>query len=375
MKKRFVQIIAIALTLLFLLPALPARAEEQGEPPLILRVSVKGAIVTVLCKEPAEAYCITTRPVIPPDGHPDWRPMRGFSFSAFKSDGTYFVRVRDKNGLISRPREFTVKSGYLYVLEAEGQEHLVEPIDTFLAAHNDSIDAFNRRIAESAIAGGLYTRTGVANVSMQLMSDLANCGMTLSYQPSGNFTKEEDWGISPLWGERMKQQESDKAGRYRNYGMNCGTILIWAYKQAGLNISSATGRRGIYDSGMLRRQDDNKRKLDNGDTCDLIATKTGHTMMILDRVDTDGDGLSDSYLVLEMESPYLKLKLRSLYSVRLCTLYDMSAVFDDTGVIKANTRWYTGSFHIGLEAFPDYYGFVIDEDDEEAEEPETEWMK
>ncbi len=369
--KRFLQIISTALVLLFLLPIAPVNAEEDR--PLIVRVRVDGAVVTVVCSEPITAYCITTQPIIPPDDHPDWRPMHGIGFSAFKMDGTYYVRVRNADGAVSDPRVFEIRSGYHYVIEAEGQDHLTEPIEDFLASYGDSIEAFNARIAESAIRGGLYRRTGVACVSMRFMSDLADHDMTLSYQPRGDFQKEDNWGISPAWGTRLFPPEKDSCGTYRNYGMNCGTILIWVYKQAGLNLGSAGGRRGIYDSGMVRRQNDNKRPLNAGDTCDLIATKTGHTMMILDRVDTDNDGLSDSYLVLEMESPYLKLKLRSLYSVRLCTLYDMSAVFNDTGAFRRYTKYYTGSYRIDKSLFPDYYGFTCEPDDaEEALEESTE---
>lgn len=372
MKRRIVCFILIVLAVLLLMPDMPAKAEtESAKAPMIVRVRTDGAVVFVVCDTPAEAYCITTKPVIPPADHTDWRPMHGLTFSAFKSDGTYYVRVRGGNGAVSDPKRIVVRSDFRYVLEAEGQGHLMQPIGEFLEANGDSIEAFNERIAESAIRGGLYTRAGVANVSMRFMSDMAAHDMTLSYQPRGDFSLEENWGVSPSWGTKMQREEKDACGVYRHYGMNCGTILIWAYKQAGLNIGKAGGRRGIYDSGMRHYKDDNKKKLNNGDTCDFIATKTGHTMMILDRVDTDEDGLSDSYLVLEMESPYLKLKLRSLYSVRLCTLYDMSAVFDDTGLFRQYTRDYTGSYLIKKRLFPEYYGFVPDPWDEEPEEETT----
>jgi hypothetical protein len=372
MKKRVLQLIGMTLALLFLLPVATARA-AAAKKPQIEQVRTEGAIVHVMCSEPMTAYCITTKPVVPPDDHPDWRPVNSRLFSAFKSDGVYYVRVRNAAGMVSDPRSFEIRSGFHYVIEAEGQDHLTQPIGTFLESHGDSIEAFNKRIAESAIKGGLYSRTGVANVCMRFMSDLADYNMTLSYQPRGDYQLEEDWGVSPSWGKRFSPPEQDKCGVYRNYGMNCGTILIWAYKQAGLNIGSAPGRRGIYDSGMLLRENDNKRPLNAGDTCDLIATKTGHTMMILDRVDTDDDGLSDSYLVLEMESPYLKLKLRSLYSVRLCTLYDMSAVFDDTGWFRNHTRRYTGSFRINRNMLPDYYRLPVKSKAvEEAIEPRPE---
>ena len=351
--KRIVSVLLI-LTVLLLPSLLPAAADDAARPS-ILQVQTEGAIVTVAADEWITAYCVTAKDVIPEADHPDWRPCGGFWFSFFKSDGAYYVRVRDKNGAVSDAVPFVVESGFRYVAEAEGLDHLTKPIEDFLAENNDGIDAFNARIAKSATDAGLYTRMAVANVSMTLLSDMAGYGMTLSYQPRGNFTKQGNWGLSPAWGTHLSEQEKDSAGTYRHYGMNCGTILVWVYKQAGLNVSNASGCKVIYDFGIHRRQNDNKLPLDAGDTGDIIKTSTGHTMMILDRVDTDDDGLSDSYYVLEMESPYLKLKLRSLYSVRLCTLYDMSAVFDDTGSVKHSLYWWSGSFWIPKEDFPSYY--------------------
>jgi hypothetical protein len=350
--KRILCILSIILTLL--LPTAFAAADGESRPS-IRAVHVRGAVVSIFTDRPVTAYCITTLDVVPDASHPDWRPCNGRLLKAFKTDGSYFVRVRDENGAVSDAIPFTVESEFRFVAEAEGLDHLTQPIGAFLEENGDGIDAFNARIAKSAADAGLRTRAAVGNVGMTLLSDMAGYGMTLSYQPRGNFTQENDWGLNPEWGARMGTTEKDSAGTYCHYGMNCGTIIVWVYKQAGLNLGTAAGRRGIYDSGLHRKKDDNKLPLDAGDTGDIIATKTGHTMMILDRVDTDGDGLSDSYYVLEMESPYLKLKLRSLYSVRMCTLYDMSAVFDDSGRMRENTKLWTGSFRIPPEAFPAYY--------------------
>jgi hypothetical protein len=337
-----------------LLPFASASADALT-PPSIVQIQTDGTIVTFFADQWVTAYCVTTKDVIPEADHPDWRPCDGIGASFFKTDGSYFLRVRNKNGAVSDAAPFVVESEFFYITEAEGLGHLTRPMETFLAENGDSIDAFNARIAKSATDAGIYTRTSVGNIGMTLLSDMAVYNMTLSYQPRGNYTLQDEWGISPSWGKRFSEVEKDSAGTYRHFGMNCGTIIEWVYKQAGLHIGRTSGRKGIFDSGYRKRAGDNKLPLDAGDTGDIIATKTGHTMMILDRVDTDEDGLSDSYYVLEMESPYLKLKLRSLYSVRLCTLYDMSAVFDNTGALKNNLRWWTGSYWIPKEDFPSYY--------------------
>jgi hypothetical protein len=341
-------------TAFLLLPFTSASADFLTSPSIV-QIQTEGTTVTFRTDQWVTAYCVTTKDVIPEADHPDWRPCDGYSAAFFKTDGAYFLRVRNKNGTVSDAAPFVVESEFRYIAEAEGLGHLTKPIEDFLAENGDTIDAFNARIAKAATDAGIYTRMSVGNVGMTLLSDMAGYAMTLSYQPRGNYTLQDEWGISPSWGKRFSEAEHDSAGTYRNYGMNCGTIIEWVYKQAGLHIARTADRKHIFESGYRQRLGDNKLPLDAGDTGDIIATKTGHTMMILDRVDTDEDGLSDSYYVLEMESPYLKLKLRSLYSVRLCTLYDMSAVFDNTGALKKNLRWWTGSYWIPKEDFPSYY--------------------
>ncbi len=348
------KILSLLLALLCLLPTFETAAEGEARPE-IRKLRTEGAIVHFETDVPVAAYCFTTLDILPDPEHPDWRPCSGTAFAVFKMDGTYFLRVRTEGGTVSDSVRVTVSSGFRYTIEAEGLDHLMEPIDTFLADHGDSIDAFNQSLAESAIEAGLYSRAAVGNVCMTFLTRLSDYGMTLSYQPSGNFTAQNDWGISPAWGTKMKKTETDSAGKYTRYSMNCGTIIIWAFKQAGLNLNSTGKRFCIGNTGLVSRMDDNKAKLDQGETGDIIATKTSHTMLILDRIDTDGDGLSDSYLVFEMESPYLKLKIRSLHSVRMCTLYRMGAFFDDSGAYRRFARYWEGSFYIPKSAFPDCY--------------------
>ena len=351
--KKVQRILNLLFVLLFLFPGF-GTAEEPARPQIVL-AQAYGAIVYVETNEPVSQYCIVTKDIIPDEDHPDWRPCEGRSFTAFKMDGSYYIRVKREDGAVSEPAYVTVSTSFHYGLEAENVKPLNTPILNLLEKNGDSLDAFNAEIAKSAVEGGLYSRAAVANVCMTLLTRLYKYGMTLSYQPSGNFTKAGDWGISPGWGTKMNKKEKDKAGTYDRYSMNCGTIIVWAYKQAGLNLNSNARRDGIYDSALKKRRGDNNISLNDGDTGDIIAMKTGHTILVLDRVDTNGDGLSDSYLVFEMESPYLKLKMRSLYSIRMCKMYDMSAMFSDTGALRKETRYWPGSFYISESEFPAYY--------------------
>ncbi len=355
MYKRFLHtVLAVLLLAALLLMAFPVGAELSARPQ-ILHVEAHGAVITVETDRPVTAYCVTTNETIPPASHPDWRPCSGTTLSIFKTDGEYYVRVRDEVGWMSHARPVTVSSGYACAIEAEGVRDLQKPIETMLRENGDAIQWFNEMLAETAVNAGLYTRGALGSVCLAFLDRMNRYGYTLNYEPRGNFTGMGDWGVAKRWGTWTGRTEEDAAGIYRRYGMNCGTIIVWAYKQAGLNIVNTAPCRGIYDVGRYQRQGDNRAALNAGDTGDIVATQTGHTLMILDRVDTDADGLSDSYLVFEMESPYLKLKLRSLYSIRNCTLYSMARVFDDSSFLRDHARYWKGSFRIPLEEMPYAY--------------------
>ncbi|MCL2670752.1 MAG: hypothetical protein FWF10_01795 [Clostridiales bacterium] len=348
--------ILACLLLLLLLPG-AARAEEEN--PVIRSLKTDGALVYIDAwgYSPVTAYAFSTIEAAPAQDATDWRPYKGSHMPVYKWDGDYFVRVMDAEGRISEAERVTVASGYTYVLEAEGQDYLREPIEKFLEKNGDSMETFNRYLARQAERAGLFTPAAVALVSVGFLSRMAQYDMTLAYQAHGNYTRAGDWGLAPGWGAKLSKPDMDNSNKqaYLYGAMNCGTIIMWAYKQAGLNLSGTGGRDGIGDTGHRVRRGDNKIKLDNGDTGDLISTKTGHFILILDRVDTDMDGAADSYLVFEMESPYLKLKCRSFRSVRGCTFWDMSAVFDGSGAYKRLSAYWPGQFTVPVEEFPEYY--------------------
>ena len=192
--KKVQRILNLLFVLLFLFPGF-GTAEEPARPQIVL-AQAYGAIVYVETNEPVSQYCIVTKDIIPDEDHPDWRPCEGRSFTAFKMDGSYYIRVKREDGAVSEPAYVTVSTSFHYGLEAENVKPLNTPILNLLEKNGDSLDAFNAEIAKSAVEGGLYSRAAVANVCMTLLTRLYKYGMTLSYQPSGNFTKAGDWAYA-----------------------------------------------------------------------------------------------------------------------------------------------------------------------------------
>ena len=68
--------------------------------------------------------------------------------------------------------------------------------------------------------------------------------------------------------------------------------------------------------------------------------------MVVDRLDTDGDGADDSYLTYEMNAPHLAFLVLTFRQVRYRTFYDMEAVFEDAGRLRDEARFWPGSYFI-----------------------------
>jgi hypothetical protein len=132
-------------------------------------------------------------------------------------------------------------------------------------------------------------------------------------------------------------------------------IVVWAYKQAGINLVNNITDSIVGKNGSLKWEDDNAVAFNAGRGGDIITANTGHAMLILDRLDTDLDGAEDSYLVLEMINPSMTLHIHSFQSLRNYTIYDMSAVFANTGRFMRASRFWSNTYFIPSSAWPDYF--------------------
>ena len=329
------------------------RPSSDGSGLSVTDLFVKNGVVSLLFSATAGSVCFTSAERVPDAKSPDWIPCGSDTFRIFKTDGDYFIYFTDENGEIHGPESCSVVTGLSYDKSSVSTIHM--PVSEFLASNGTSLDEINRQIADSAADAGIYSRAGVAAAAVSLVGLLASYQAAVPYQGPGRYADKEPWGIPSKWGTELEKADHDFNGVYHYAGLHCAASTVWAYKQSCLNLVSTRDSLALYGygrhSGNYR---DNIIPLEYCQAGDVLKTSTTHTMMIVDRLDTDSDGSDDAYLVLEMVNPIMTLSVRYFRSIRSCTAYDMSAVFENTGDERRFLDYWPDSYLIPEAEWPEY---------------------
>ncbi|MBR4905814.1 MAG: hypothetical protein IKZ44_03080 [Clostridia bacterium] len=341
-----------------------------------LVVSVRGAVVEAVAKDGKllQQYCFTKKGLIPPEDSHDWFDVSESGESAetlrvYKYDGEYTLHTRDAEGNEYQPIDVTVVSGFRYPIRAEGLDYVRTSVRSLLANENVTIDDMNRAISKDIVAAGLYTRAGAVTSGVSLISHMAEYGLSIVYQGHGSYQAARDWGVNPEWGSKLEHPTSDANGTYYYTGMQCVASIVWAYKQAGLNLVSQVNS-AIGTLGERERSRDNKINYDRAESGDIIKTGTGHYQMVVDRLDTDGNGEDDAYLTYEMCAPHLTFLILTFRSVRGRDFFSMDAFFDNTGRNTKKAEYWKDTFRIPFDELPQYL-----QEAQQAEETERSFDK
>ncbi len=346
------------------LPGVLPAVEADG--PVIAYAYADKAVVTVELAEGTTAteYCFSCLDTAPAEKSRDWLPMDGDPFRVFKYDGDYFLFVRDEQGRVSEPYPILVDSGYLYPIKAEGLSALRTPLADMFEAAGTSVAAMNEAVAADIAAAGVYTREGAVTSAVSAVSHMAELGYTIPYQGEGKFQNREDWGFNPAWGAKLKHPTKDGNGTYWYTGMQCVGSIVWALKQAGLDISNGATGWQIGMLGEVKRGGDNKIKYYQLRSGDFIQIRQ-HYEMVVDRVDTDKDGTTDAFLLYEMEAPHLSLLLLKSRVIQGRTHFNMDAVYANRGRLNVKNRIWQGTSHIPKEDFPPWLTAALEHAEED----------
>lgn len=324
-----------------------------------LNVSVRGAVVEAVAKDGKllQQYCFTKKGLIPPEDSRDWFDVSesgspSETMRVYKYDGEYTLHTRDAEGNEYQPIDVTVVSGFRYPIRAEGLDCVRTSVRTLLANENVTIDDMNRAISRDIVAAGLYTRAGAVTSGVSLISHMAEYGLSIVYQGHGAYQAARDWGVNPEWGSKLENPTSDANGTYYYTGMQCVASIVWAYKQAGLNLVSEVNS-AIGTLGERERSRDNKISYDRAESGDIIKTG-GHYQMVIDRLDQNGDGVDDAYLTYEMWAPHLTMLILTFRSVRGREFFSMDAFFDNTGRNTKKAQYWKDTFRIPFDDLPAY---------------------
>lgn len=338
----------------------------QTEGPAIAYAYADKAVVTVELQEGTTAteYCFTCLDTPPGEKSRDWLPVTGDPFRTFKIDGDYFIFLRDEEGRVSEPYPVTVDSGFLYPIKAEGLSALRTPLTEMTEAAGTSVMALNEAVAADIARAGIYTREGAVTSAVSAVSHMAELGYTIPYQGQGKYQDKDQWGFNPEWGAKLKFPTKDGNGTYYYTGMQCVGSIVWALKQAGLDISNASTGWQIGLLGEVKRSRDNRIKYYQLRSGDFIEIRQ-HYEMVVDRVDTDRDGQTDAFLLYEMEAPHLSLLLLKFRVIEGRIHYNMDAVYANQGRLNPKNRIWQGTSHIPAEDFPSWLTKALEHAEED----------
>ena len=324
-----------------------------------LTVSVRGAVVEAKTKDGKlmQQFCFTKAGLKPPENSRDWFDVSDTgepsdTLRVFKYDGTYTLWTRDAEGNAYLPIDVNVVSGYRYPIRAQGVESISASIGMLLREKGTSVDEVNRLISRDVAAAGIHTRAGVVTAGVSLISNMAKYGYSIVYQGHGSYQAARNWGINPKWGAKLETPTSDPNGMYYYTGMQCVASIVWAYKQAGMNLSSEVNSE-IGTLGERTKARDNRIDYDRAESGDIVKTG-GHYLMIIDRLDQNSDGADDAYLTYEMWAPHLTMLVLTFRQVHAREFFSMDAFFDNTGRNKKKANYWKNTFVIPVEEMPEY---------------------
>lgn len=328
-------------------------APDADRAPEIAFAYVNDAIVTVEIQNGAtvEDCCFTCLDTPPSEQSPDWIPVHASVFRMFKYDGAYNIFVRDAQGRVSAPYPIRVDSGYTYVIRSEGLTWLKTPLKETVEAAGSSVEALENAITSDIAEAGFYTREGGVTSAVSAVSHMAELGYSIPYQGGGKYQDEHEWGLNPSWGSKLDHPTKDGNGTYYYSGMQCVGSITWAMKQAGLNTNNASTGWEIGKLGEIGRSKDNKIKYNEARSGDFVQVNA-HYEMVVDRLDTNGDGEADSYLLYEMCAPHLTFLILTFRTMRGRQFFNMDGVYQNTGRLSAKNRFWQ-TYRIPVEAMPE----------------------
>ncbi len=323
-----------------------------------IEVSVRGGVVEAKLKngKTMQAYCFTVAGTTPPEDSRDWFDIGDNGDAAdtlriFKYDGQYTLWIRDAEENICQPINITVTSGFLYPINNSNIRSLIDPLKSVLKGEKTSVDEFNRRISRNIAAAGFYTRAGVVTSGVSLISELAKYEYSVPHQVGGSFDRAKEWGVDPMWGNRLNGNEI--TANLRCKGMHDAAAIVWAYKQAGMNIASELEAR-IDLLGEHKKTKDNRIEFDRAESGDIIHYSS-HYQMVIDRIDCDRDGKDDAYLTYDFSDSQLTVSITTFKQAQKREVYSMDAVFDGTGRnAKKLYYWKEHTFRIPTDVMPQY---------------------
>lgn len=184
--------------------------------------------------------------------------------------GTTYVWVEDTQGNISQAAKINIGTD---VIKNSRSILQGQALGDYMSSKGGSLDEFNKLMARSVRAAGLYTKTGAATAGVVLATGLyQKYGITIPYWRGG---KTSTIGAYKSWGVYSKNPTYDG---YYYYGMDCDGFVNWTYLNTGIVYNSILASSYYYWDGLPVSKE-------NGEVGDVMRTD-GHVKIIVGKTDT-----------------------------------------------------------------------------------------
>lgn len=191
------------------------------------------------------------------------------SLEVARLPGTTYVWVEDTQGNISQAAKINIGTD---VIKNSGSILKGQALSDYISSKGGNIDDFNKLMARSVRAAGLYTKTGAATAGVFLATGLyQKYGITIPYWRGG---KTSSIGAYGSWG--IYNNNPTYSGYYY-YGMDCDGFVNWTYLNTGIVYNSILANSYYHWNGLPVSKE-------NGEVGDVMRT-TGHVKIIVGKTD------------------------------------------------------------------------------------------
>ena len=183
--------------------------------------------------------------------------------------GTTYVWVEDSNGNINGPETVTISSSS--IINTKGTIIKGKTLSTVLTEKGSSTTEFNKLIARSVRAAGLYTPEAAATAAVTLVGVLdQEYNIRLPYRVGG---KNNFYGVSGIWGQKISDTE------FR--GFDCDGFTHWSYWNAGMKLDLSREHNYWYWDRIPFSKEE-------GEIGDIISqyVPNNHVKIIVGKTDT-----------------------------------------------------------------------------------------
>lgn len=238
-----------------------------------------GVIVTVKAgniNSSIAGYYFSYNNVVPSKSTGQFIATSSETLDVVRLSGTTYVWVEDGFGNVSEAGTVSVPNDALLITYSGYKKLENMSLEAYLSANGWSKTEFDKLIARSVRAAGVYSKNAAATAGVAMQTVLAQkYKIKMPYWWGG---KSWAFGADKSWGIAKSTYSEEYDVHYYYYGLDCSGFATWAYVNAGYDIN-----RGQYPSFWSYSKSPLSKE--SGEVGDFILS-SGHVKLIVGKTDT-----------------------------------------------------------------------------------------